>query len=513
MHEGPVEAAIADYFLQLDRGQNVDVDAIIAAHPGCELEFRQFLAQEHDVQRALADVAPAAAARANMAGRTLDDFQLKRLIGRGGMGVVYEAEQLSLGRNVAVKLLPGALCADARHRMRFQNEARILAQLEHPNIVNVIAVGEADDTYYFAMQYVEGMTADDLIRLWVEKSLHPLTTQSAPSPKDTNGADQGHSTNGDAAGWLASWFSRSANHRDRYRLCARIACDIAQGLAHAHACGVLHRDVKPSNILIDKSGTARLTDFGLARMYGDATLTATGTVLGTLRYASPEQLGGTLAGVDERSDVYSLGATLWELVTAKRLFAAEDRQSVISQRLKTEPPQASSFAAKLPRDLETIITRAMAREPTDRYASAQDFADDLQRFLDGRPILAKPISLGEHAFRWANRNRVLVTSAVGTLVVVALVAVSASLLILRANARTTSALEASQKVRRPPMQAPTRQGSSYMQPIWPWQGPHGIRTSRPRYDCFLIGMRCQNLVPMVPPRKIYAASSGTFWIA
>ena len=276
------------------------------------------------------------------------------------------------------------------------------------------------------------------------------------------------------------WIAACADRRERYRQCARIASEIADGLAHAHACGVLHRDVKPSNILLDHSGTARLTDFGLARMYGDATLTATGTILGTLRYASPEQLGGTQAGVDERSDIYSLGATLWELVTGKRLFAAGDHNSVITHVLKVEAPRPSSLAAGLPRDLETIIARAMAKEPADRYASAQVFADDLRRFLDGRPIQAKPISLGERAFRWANRNRALTTAAVGSLVVSGggracwparwcCVPTLARRRPLKTAATTRRSANASAS-------ATTRELS--MRPTWPWPARPGKRMNR-----------------------------------
>jgi serine/threonine protein kinase/WD40 repeat protein len=449
---GPVDAALAEYMLRRERGESVDLSQLIAAYPGCEDELRKFIAQERNVHRAFGNGSPVTSPTHELAGRTLGDFRLRRIIGRGGMGVVWEAEQLSLHRKVAVKLLPGAMCSDPRHRTRFQNEARILAQLEHPNIVNVIAVGEEADTYYFAMQYIEGITADDLIRLWSKKSL--LQNAAIIWEGEAPAEPLAHSDEAqrelrppeeyDSPGQIPPWAS-CTDRRERYRLCARIAYEIASGLAHAHACGVLHRDVKPSNILLDKNGGARLTDFGLARMYGDATLTATGTILGTLRYASPEQLSGTHNIVDERSDVYSLGASLWELVTGKRLFAAENRNSVITQVLKVDAPRASASAAGLPRDLETIITRAMAKEPADRYASAQVFADDLQRFLEGRPIQAKPISLGERAFHWANRNRALATASVGSLVVLAVVAILASGLVLRANSRTAEALAESRE--------------------------------------------------------------------
>lgn len=437
--DGPVEAALAEYFDRLDRGEEVDLPALVLAHPGCEDGLRRFLKHEDKLHEAVSAVSPAPPK--NLAGRTLGDFQLLRIIGRGGMGVVYEAEQLSLGRKVAVKLLPSGLCADPRHRTRFQNEARILAQLAHAHIVNVIAVGEEAETYYFAMQYIEGMTADDLIRRWTsEKPPHDAETARGQMTDDTEAESVFDSANGRVLTQFPRRVASSAERSERYRLCARIAAEVAEGLAHAHACGVLHRDVKPSNILLDQSGTARLTDFGLARMYGEATLTATGAILGTLRYASPEQLGRSHAAADERSDIYSLGVTLWELVTGRRLFKAENHNSVISQVLNTEAPRPSSFAVKLPRDLETVIAHAMSKEPRDRYPSAQTMADDLRRFLGGRPIQAKPVTLGERAFRWASGNRTLATTAIGSLVVLLVVAMLASGLVFRANSRTAAAL-------------------------------------------------------------------------
>lgn len=434
-----MEAALAEYFLRRDRGESIDLSAICAAYPECEEELHRFVAQEQKFNRAMGGVPSFSVPTHELADHTLGDFRLVRIIGRGGMGIVWEAEQISLRRKVAVKLLPGAMCSDPRHRTRFQNEARILAQLTHPNIINVIAVGEERDTYYFAMQYVEGITADELMRLWSDKQrAHETDAAVAAGGADTEISPKHES--GRPTELNPQWIVDHTNCRERYRQCARIASEIASGLAHAHACGILHRDVKPSNVLLDQNGTARLTDFGLARMYGDATLTATGTMLGTLRYASPEQLSGSHHVVDERTDVYSLGATLWEMVTGKRLFAAENHNSVITKVLKIDAPRPSSVAAGLPHDLETIIARAMAKEPADRYASAQALDDDLKRFLDGRPIQAKPISLGERAFRWANRNRILTTTAAVSLVLLLLGAVLASALVLRANSRTATAL-------------------------------------------------------------------------
>ena len=447
-----MEAALADYFDRLDRGERVDVSELAAIYPGCESELRRFQNHERKLRGAMAVVAPSpedggvgTAPRDNLAGRTLGDFRLRRVIGRGGMGIVWEAEQLSLGRTVALKLLPSGLCDDPRHRFRFHNEARILAQLEHPHIVGVIAVGEESDAYFFAMQYIDGITVDDLIRIWgIEAANSDAETRLGAALVDTDADDQPPPVNTPLTGESLPWISLPVERHERYNTSARIAAEVADGLAHAHECGVLHRDVKPSNVLLDKAGTARLSDFGLARMCGNATLTATGTMLGTLRYASPEQLRGTPTALDERSDVYSLGVMLWEMVADKRLFAAEDRNSIISHVLNVEAPRPSSLEAKVPRDLETIIARALAKEPADRYASARDFGDDLRRFLDGRPINARPISLAERTFRWANRNRYLTASALGSLIVLAVISMLASVLVWRANSQTTAALNESQ---------------------------------------------------------------------
>ncbi len=215
---GPVEAALADYLARVDRGEEVDLPALVSAYPGCsEEDLRTFIAQERNVCGAIA-AGLLVETPASIAGRRLGDFQMLRILGRGGMGVVYEAEQISLRRKVAVKLLPSALCTDPRHRTRFQNEARILAQLAHPHIVNVLAVGEEAETFYFAMQYVEGMTADHLIRCWGnEIRPHDAETARRGLSDDTETESTCDSANSHLLTAPPPWVASYAERSERYR--------------------------------------------------------------------------------------------------------------------------------------------------------------------------------------------------------------------------------------------------------------------------------------------------------
>jgi serine/threonine protein kinase len=289
----------------------------------------------------------------------LGDFQLLREVGRGGMGIVYEARQVSLGRRVAVKVLPAASLLDARQLQRFQNEARAAAQLNHPHIVDVICVGCDNGVHYFAMRFVDGQTLAEAIQ--------------NPKSKIPNRAE-----------WIAQ---------------------AAEALEYAHAAGVVHRDVKPSNLLVDNEGKLWVTDFGVARFGDDAGLTLTGDLLGTLRYMSPEQALGRLSAIGPRSDVYSLGATLYELLASRPVFDGEDRGELLRQVAFERPTALRTLAPRLPRDLETIAHKALEKSPDDRYASAGEMGFDLRRFLRGEPIRAKPPTLAERALKWSLRHR------------------------------------------------------------------------------------------------------------
>lgn len=315
---------------------------------------------------------------------TLGDFQLIREIGRGGMGVVYEAEQISLGRRVALKVLPFAATLDHRQLRRFENEARAAAQLHHPHIVPVYAVGCERGVHYYAMQLIEGRPLSELIA-------HLRQQPRVASTLET-------------AGLASLWTVAGTHSRGYYRAVARLGVQAADALEYAHQMGVVHRDIKPANLLLDSRDHLWVTDFGLARMQTHPGMTAPGDLVGTLRYMSPEQARGDPA-IDPRSDVYALGATLYELVTLRPMINGSDRQVCLQQILEDDPLPPSRIQPGVPPELEIIIGKATAKLPADRYASAAMLADDLRRFLEDRPILARRPSLRDRASRWARRHR------------------------------------------------------------------------------------------------------------
>jgi tetratricopeptide (TPR) repeat protein len=327
------------------------------------------------------------------------------------MGVVYEAEQVSLGRRVALKVLPFAAAMDPRQLQRFKNEARAAASLRHEHIVQVHAVGCERGLHFIAMDFIEGATLARLIR----EAHHP---ESVPAEAADAGAPQA----GEAAPTLrAAGLTTEGGKRGPafYRAAARLVAQAAEALEYAHSLGVVHRDVKPGNLLVDESGKLWVADFGLARFGGDAGLTASGDLLGTLRYMSPEQALAKHGLVDHRADVYALGATLYELLTLRPVFGGDDRQELLRQIAFEEPTPLRKLERAVPAELETIVLKALEKNPADRYATAQELADDLRRWLEDRPIRARRPSLRQVAGRWARRHRAAVGAAAAVLVVAA----------------------------------------------------------------------------------------------
>jgi WD40 repeat protein/tetratricopeptide (TPR) repeat protein len=398
----------------------------------------------------------------------IGDFRLIREIGHGGMGAVYEAEQVSLGRHVALKILLPQVVGDARQRRRFEREARAAARLHHTNIVPVFGVGEHDGTAYYVMQYIPGLGLDtvieelkqlmpngfrrepagsgppvaekddrrDLSAVDIARSM--LTGRFDPAlPGGTSGAspvastlpvtspgggatpsdDRARAAIGD--GSPESRSSDSSRHSSSsvvlpgassdgqsvqgpaatyWQSVARVGVQVASALEYAHSQGILHRDIKPSNLLLDNRGTVWVADFGLAKTDDQQNLTHTGDILGTLRYMPPEAFEG-------RSDVYSLGLTLYELLAFRSAFGEKDRGRLISQVTTQDPPRLGKRKPEVPRDLETIVHKAVDREPAQRYGSAGELAADLSRFLDDQPIRARRLTLAERLGRWARRHK------------------------------------------------------------------------------------------------------------
>jgi WD40 repeat protein/serine/threonine protein kinase len=460
--------------------------------------------------------------------RELGDYRIVREIGRGGMGVVYEAEQISLGRRVALKVLPRQASSDQKVRERFRREARAAAKLHHTNIVPVYEVGQDGDVRFYAMQFIQGQGLDLVIaelrrlrdRAGTEPGLRAASSGRSPGPRADDagpgivrpmnadavelspvlqsilggqfdlgsvgaeravtassmragapaggritqpatgmergatesdpalehteiGGGVGGGTNGsDGERWPAhsrssgSSSSTSAllpggtqlssvesGHHSFFRSVAQIGRQVAGGLAYAHARAIVHRDIKPSNLLLDAEGVVWIADFGLAKAE-DEGLTQTGDVLGTVRYMAPERFRGE---GDARVDVYGLGLTLYELVTLRPAFDLRDRLEMIEQIKAEEPRRPRSVDARIPRDLETIVLKAIEKDPKARYQTAEAMGEDLGRFLANEPIRARQLGAAERYWRWARRNpgiaalgasltAVLVIATVGSLV-------------------------------------------------------------------------------------------------
>jgi serine/threonine protein kinase len=363
----------------------------------------------------------------------LGDFRLIREIGRGGMGTVYEAEQLSLRRRVALKVLPFAAIANEQQLRRFMNEARAAATLQHPHIVPVYSVESADNVRYYTMQYIDGPNLAEVLEELRTKqdvvcSMFDIRSPRASNPtssfdtppvaalstvRDATTNQRGTdakalpsapatTTSEQVAARVAEVFA--ASKASYFRTVAKWGVQLAEALAYAHANGVLHRDIKPANILLDASGQPWITDFGLARLSTEATMTMTGDLLGTLRYMAPEQALGKRAAVDHRADTYSLALTLYELLSLRPAFSGHDRQELLQQIAFEEPCGLRKVDRSIPVEMDVIIRKAASRNPGDRYDSAQELADDLQRFLAHKPILARPPRPLERALKWVRRR-------------------------------------------------------------------------------------------------------------
>jgi serine/threonine protein kinase len=429
--QDPVLAELVEELTnQLHAGEAVDLDTLAARHPeqaGAVRELfpaLEMLAHLSGSGSSGAEMNTLVAQDRNPEIGTLGDFRIVREVGRGGMGVVYEAVQISMGRRVALKVLPFAAVMDPRHLQRFKNEARAAGSLQHPHIVPVHFVGSERGVHYFAMQFIEGQTLAALIQQ-LRQSAVPDEKTTAYSPSDGNGKPDAATEPAARQSTLAA--SVSPNGRDYFRKVAEWGEQAAGALEYAHQTGIVHRDVKPGNLMIDAHGHLWVTDFGLAHVQqGEASLTMTGDLVGTLRYMSPEQALAKRVLIDHRTDVYSLGVTMYELLTLEPAFAGTDRQEVLRQIAFEEPESPRRHNRAVPAELETVVLKALEKNPQDRYATAKELANDLRRFLEDKPIRARRPSLAQRAAKWGRRHRPLVWSAAVALVAI-LTAVAGSL--------------------------------------------------------------------------------------
>jgi formylglycine-generating enzyme required for sulfatase activity len=381
--EERLDAAVAAYLQAAEAGAEPDRQEWLARHPDLAADLEGFFAGLARLERVAAPLRAAVEPAAVPPGQTLDDFRIVREVGRGGMAVVYEAEQLSLGRRVALKVLPSAAALDPRQLQRFRNEAETVAGLDHPHLVPVHEVGESGGRLFFSMKLLEG-------------------------------------------GSLAERLER---FRDDPRAAARLLAGVARAVHHAHQRGVLHRDLKPSNILLDAEGQPHVSDFGLARrIEGDSDLTQSGALLGTPGYMAPEQARGKRAEVTTASDVYGLGAVLYALLTGVPPFRGQDVLETLTQVRQREPEPPARLNPRVPHDLATVCLKCLHKEPAERYPTALALAEDLERWLAGQPVLARRVGAWGRLLRWCRRNPLVagltVTTAALLVVLVAGLSVS-----------------------------------------------------------------------------------------
>ena len=456
----PVEQLAEEFSRRLRNGEHPSVSEYVQKYPQYAAEIRELfptvaameqLSSPEAAERKAAQDQPVVP----LASDHIGDYRIVREIGRGGMGVVYEAQQQSLQRRVAIKVLATSATASPKQVQRFTREARAAASLHHTNIVPIFGSGEENGRHYYVMQFIQGVGLDEILRAMTQDrglpqcrdgsasggSRSSLTSLMAQALRDGRFAQKKtidaaavppqsnpSSTGGDSAdappitGNSPLGDPNTAVHLGHryWNSTARIGLQLADALQYAHRQGVLHRDIKPSNLLLDDKGTVWITDFGLAKHEDHEALTETSDVVGTLRYMAPEQLNGL---ADGRSDVYSLGLTLYEMLTLTPAFGETNHGQLIRHKTTGAPKPPRAVNPAIPRDLETIVLKACATDPAHRYQTAGALAADLERFLDDRPILARRVTPMERLWRWGRRNPTIAALSATAVLLLATVAV------------------------------------------------------------------------------------------
>ena len=478
----PFEELASEFADRYRNGERPSIDEYASAHPALAEEIRDLFPTIAAMEKSKTKSAPRAESLVkpvvdSLPIRQLGDYRLLGEIGRGGMGIVYEAEQISLGRHVAVKVLPKQALLDERHLRRFEREAQTAAKLHHTNIVPVFGVGQQEGFHYIVMQFIPGVGLDEVL-LALRRLLFDSDVDATVAGLNSSGAHRVSHANHNAKallkgdfgelppGQLSSSFVRkeilsgpaTADVRvsstgmatktvefstddleatdeasepqqddeserlqdlgtEYYLSVARVGEQVADALSYAHEQGTLHRDIKPGNLLLDSAGTVWVADFGLAKLAEQDNVSRTGDIVGTLSYIPPESFSGP---TDARGDIYSLGLSLFELLTLRPAFFGRDRGKLVREITEGQLPKLSKLNPNIPRDLETIVLKAVALRPEDRYATAVEFANDLNSFLNDRPIRARRMSVPERLARWYRRNKLVaaLSAAVLSLLIV-----------------------------------------------------------------------------------------------
>ncbi len=416
--EAILARVVQDFLDAQLQGRDPDIEEMVRAHPELDQQIRQRIKSLREVDDLFAGLVQETDDPAltpsdhDLIGKRLGDFEILSLIGRGGMGAVFLARQVPLGREVALKVIADVAGEQSRTLERFKREARVLAQLSHPHIVPIHDTGQEGPYTYFAMEYIRGVSLDAVLTAVrhadASKKASEVLREQLQRTK-ANGTQPPEPTIHEASG--------SQIDRDYILAISNIIMDVGSALQCAHEQGILHRDVKPSNILIDAAGTAKLVDFGLARAQSHPSLTVTGEFFGTPNYVSPEQIHNP-DSVDRRADVYSLAATYYECLTLRRPFEGDTVNETLTNVLSREVIPPRRHSPRLAPDINTVVLHALEKEPQDRYQNAADFAADIGNVLAFRPIKAKPPTFACRMLRVTRGNTVRILSITAAVMII-----------------------------------------------------------------------------------------------